>query len=132
MDAATITSLILGTLGTVTGCYATWLSYKATRQELTVLCTDRKLQKFRVINYSLRPVPVQSIRLELKDDKEFMTSNQSPSLQGITLPGPLAPESCFDVEFELIQSIEMGLSKEFRLTVITQTGREFQVDGKIE
>jgi hypothetical protein len=130
MNAAEITSLILGTIGTGAGLFATWLSLKAIRQELTLSRTDPQLLRFRITNLSLRPIPVQSIALELKDGNNFITSSESPKIEGITLPGVLPPESCFDVQWAgTRQIVEMIYHEEFILSVTTQTGKTFRLEG---
>jgi hypothetical protein len=133
MSGAEITSLILGTIGAVTGTYATWLSHKATRQELTLSRTDMKLLRFRVTNHSLRPIPVQAVTLQLRDGSCFVPSTESPTIEGIALPGVLAPESCFTIQWAgTRQVIELIYHGEFILSVTTQTGRTFSLVGKAE
>jgi hypothetical protein len=133
MNGAEITSLILGTIGTAAGLYATWLSHKATRQELTLSRTDMDLLRFRITNYSLRPIPLLSVGLELKDSDRFVPSSESPTIEGITLPGVLAPESCFNVQWAgTRQVVEMIYHEVFVLSVTTQTGKTFRLEGRAE
>lgn len=132
MNGAAITylNLILGLVGTVTGLYATWLSHRATRQELTLSRTDLKLLRFRVTNHSLRPIPVQSVTLELKEGDDFIQSLESPLIEGITLPGVLPPESCFNVQWAgTRQVVEIIFHVEFILSVTTQTEKTFRLKG---
>lgn len=131
MNAAEITSLILGTIGTVTGLYATWLSYKATWQHLTLSRADARLLRFRITNHSLRPIPVDTVGLELKDGARFVKSTESPEIEGITLPGVLPPESCFNVQWASTRPVvEMICHEVFVLSVTTQTGKTFRLKGK--
>ena len=129
MDTATPFMAIVGFLS---GLYALWLSHVATRQDLTIARIDADQMKFRVINFSLRPIPVQEIYLELSDNGKFTRSDETPTLDGISLPGPLPPESSFEVQWELRQLIEMVLSKRYRLTLITQTGKTIRVIGIVK
>ncbi len=131
MNLAEITSLILGTIGTVAGLYATWISHKSICQELILTRTDPRLHRFRVTNLSLRPIPVLSIQLEVKEDEKFVpSSTEPPKIQGITLPGVLSPESCFEVQWAgTKQIVEMFICEEFILSVTTQTGKTFKLKG---
>ena len=130
MNGAEITSLVLGTIGTVTGIYAAWLSHKAIRQELILSRTDDHLLRFRVTNLSLRPIPVLSITLELKNAGKFTPSSESPKLEGILTPGVLSPESCFNVQWASTRQIVDALvHEEFLLSVTTQTGKTFRLQG---
>jgi hypothetical protein len=130
MDIANIIAIILGTVGTLTGCYAAWLSHKAAQQELTIVRTDAKLLRFDVVNFSLRPIPIQSISLELRDEDKFVPSDDTPSIEGISLPGVLAPESSFQVHWaDTRQIVEVIVYEEFRLSIKTQIGKVFIVEG---
>ena len=119
-------------VGFFSGLYALWLSHKAVRQDLTILCTDSHMLTFRVVNYSLRPVPIESIRLEVKENGTYVTSGGSLTLKDMSLPGILAPESSFKIDYALEQLVEIFLSKKYRLTVTSQTGNEFSFEGTIE
>ena len=130
MNGAEIISLILGVVGTLSGLYATWLSQKAIRQELTLSRTDMDLLRFRITNYSLRPIPIQAIQLVLKKGDKFSPSSEPLSIKGIPLPGVLPPESCIDVQQSTGQKIGMIVSDGFILTVTTQTGRAFRLEEK--
>ena len=130
MNTLEITSLILGVIGTLTGVFATWLSLKAIRQELILSRTDPCRLSFRITNLSLRPIPVQSITLELKEGSRYISSSEPPQIKGIELPGVLPPESCFSVQWAgTRQIVEMVFHEEFILSVTTQTGRTFRLKG---
>mgnify|MGYP003592212800 CR=1 FL=1 len=130
MDAATIASLILGTIGTLTGCYASWLSFKATSQEITIIRTHPTQLSFAIVNYSIRPIPVQSITLDLDADGNTVRCNTRPKLSGLDLPGVLAPESRCDIEWDgQEQLIDLVWYESFTLIIETQTGRTFRLKG---
>jgi hypothetical protein len=136
MDTSDIISLtfgsigaIFGTLGAATGCYATWLNHKAMRQELTIIRTNESSLSFRVTNYSLRPIPILSLSLEIKEDGVFNPSSHELSLHGVTIPGVLAPESSFKIQLSgTEQIVEMIVYEAFRLTVTTQTENTFTLE----
>jgi len=130
MNRAEIISLILGAIGTLSGLYATWLSHKVIRQELTLSRTDMDHLRFRITNYSLRPIPIQGIQLGLKVGDKLIPSPEPLSIEGISLPGVLPPESCIDVQQSTGQKIGMIVCDGFILTVTTQTGRAFRLEGK--
>lgn len=130
MDTATGISLTLGIIGTITGCYATWQTYKAMKQDVTIIRTDPHQLSFAIVNYSLRPIPIQSIGLDLADGKKVTRCQTRPKLSGMELPGALAPESRCEIEWDgQAQLFDLVWHDEFTLIVETQTGRLFRLTG---
>ncbi len=124
MQAHDIISLILGAVGTVTGCLGTWLSFKSRKQDLKIECISEDPLHFKVTNKSLRPIPIQSISLFLYDNGKWIPSAKSPEVEGISMPGSLPPESSFRVRFSILQVGEIVWHGRFRLVVTTQIGRK--------
>lgn len=121
-----ILNCILGVIGTLTGSIALWMAWNSYRQNLTIERSDLWPSGYKVVNHSLRPIPIQKVELLVKKGVEFIRLIPSPEIRGLTLPGNLAPESSFEVDWvSARQTVEVCLQKETKLEVYTQTGEIF-------
>ena len=89
-----ILSAITGIAGMIVGSISIYISLKSIKQDLYIIKTEPEKLCFRVTNMSLRPIPVQSLTLEILKSGNGETSKEPVELNGIKLPGVLPPESC--------------------------------------
>jgi hypothetical protein len=110
-------------IGFLSGLYALWISDSSRRQNLTIDISDEFPDWYKITNHSLRPIPIQKVVLLIKGNSGFKPSLESPTIRGITLPGSLAPEFSFEVDWASTrQVVEMIFGGETMLEVHTQTG----------
>jgi hypothetical protein len=122
-----ILNFILGLIGTLTGITGTWFAFHACRQHLTIDRSEMWSDGYKVINHSLRPIPIQKVVLLVKSGTDFVPSNPPPEIRGLILPGSLAPESSFEVDWaNARQIVEVCLQRETKLEIYTQTGKVFR------
>lgn len=119
-------NFILGLTGTIMGVIGTWLAFQAYRQKLTIESSVMWPNGYRVVNHSLRPIPIQKAVLLVNNGGVFVPSTPAPKINGLTLPGSLAPESSFEVDWAGARQIaEVCLSSVTKLEIHTQTGKVF-------
>lgn len=87
--------------------------------------TNTSQLSFAVVNYTLRPIPIQSISLTHEEGGKVVKTGMSPTLRGLSVPGILPPEARCDIEWSgMEQLFDVVWHDEFTLTVETQTGRK--------
>lgn len=126
-DNMAILSFVLGLIGTITGCIGTYLSIEARRQHLTITRSHTRDIGFTITNHTLRPIPIESVKLFIKKGGDKYIPAGSIELTGFSPPGLLPPESSFEASFlNMEQAIEAVMSDEYRLELRTQTGKIFR------
>ena len=129
----TALSLLLGTIGTITGCIGAFLSIESRRQRLTISRSNTRKQGYTITNHTLRPIPIESVMIYVRKSGGNFTPAGNIELKGISLPGSLPPESSFDAfSLDVEQAIDVLWSDEYRLELRTQTGKIFRSKTEIQ
>ena len=87
--------------------------------------------KIYVTNRSLRPIPIQSIKIlcpstSSKNKKEWVDNGSTLSLEEVALPGLLNPEQSAKINFERRDTIITATYDAYQIVVTTQTGKQIK------
>ena len=127
IENMTLLSLVLGSIGTITGCIGAVLSIEARRQRLTISRSRTRKHGYTITNHTLRPIPIESVIIHVRKSGGTFTPAGKIELEGLSLPGSLPPESSFDAySLNIEQAIDVLWSDEYRLELRTQTGKIFR------
>ncbi len=127
IDKVIIMEILNFIIGFALGSIGTWLSIQLYRQNLRIEMSDKRKHGYTITNHSQRPIPIESVKLQIRKHGEGFKEAGHIDIIGISLPGPLAPESSFEAYFsDLEQAIDTVWADEYRLELITQIGKIFR------
>ena len=85
---------------------------------------QKRKHGYKITNHTLRPIPIESLTLLVKKQGGVYTPAGAMEIDGLSIPGILAPESSFEVYWSNIeQTVDAVWSDEYRIELRTQTGK---------